>query len=89
MPLEFADFAHHYEGRGLSGEQERVHFEAFADLMECMTRLFWREETAAKPLGISYDGVSIRFSGKLESQSSITTEFNSVAADEAARKKES
>lgn len=89
MPLEYADFARYYEGQNLSDEQSRAHFSAFADLMECIARVFWREDSGANELGIMLDGDSTPPQGDVESAHPLQILFNEAASFEAPGKKDS
>lgn len=89
MPLDYAEFAHHYEGHGLSDDQKRVYFDTFESVMECIARFYWEDDASANRLGISLDGVSLAPSGTVESDHAIAIAFNGAAATEAAGKKES
>lgn len=88
MPLEYADFVHYYEGQPLNEARCRAYFDAFADLMECITRLFWREDGEANKLGITLDDDTLTAAGGVASTSPITISFNGAAAQGAAGKKE-
>lgn len=88
MPLDFADFAHHYQGLGLDSAQQIAHFETFSDLMECIVRLFWRDGPAANALGITLEAGSLAFADKVKSDHSLKVTFNGLAATGPAGKKE-
>jgi len=89
MPLDYVDFAHHYEGSPLSDEQRRENFDVFANLMECIARALWRDDASAKALGISLDGISLEPSELVESEGALTNMFNEAADAHAAGKKDS
>ena len=89
MPLDFADFAHHYQGHGMSEAQQRAQFEPFADLMECIVRLFWRDGAGASSLGITLVGNFLPVADTVDSDQTLTHSFNGTASPEAAGKKDS
>lgn len=89
MPLDFTEFAHHYQGHGLSDLQQRAHFDTFADLMDCIARLFWRDGTDRNVLGITLDVGSLQTGDTVDSRPSITFSFNGAASVETAGKKDS
>ncbi len=82
MPLDFIDFAHHYETSGLSDDQQRVHFEAFADIMECLVRVLWRASPVDDRLGIRLDDDTLALVGAVESQSATQRIFNRAASED-------
>jgi hypothetical protein len=88
MPLEFADFAHHYDGSGLSEPEQRAEFETFADIMECLARYFWQDHAHDNKLGIRLDGDTLALIDQLDSGHSLQNLFNEVALGTATRKKE-
>lgn len=89
MSLDFAEFAHHYDGMDLNDAEQRAHFEVMADLLECIARVFWNEGSSNR-LGISFDGDSLHIGTELASESSATTyAFNNASIGEATRKKDS
>ena len=88
MPLQYAEFAHHYDGHDATEAEKRAHFETLADFLECIARLFWHDDS--NRLGISFDGDSLRIAGTLDSKSiQASNAFCSAANEEAARKKDS
>lgn len=89
MPLDFAEFAHHYDGSAISDVEKREHFEAFASIMECLVRLYWQDDTAPNALGISLDSDTFSLFKTLESENPLPTTFNSAASEPAAGKTQS
>ena len=71
----------------MSDEQQRAHFDAFADLLECISRLFWRDGLAGNRLGITLDDDTLMPAQEVKSAKPIDNLFN-AAADGAARKKD-
>ena len=88
MPLDYAEFAHHYRGNGQSDDARRSHFQAVADLLDCIVRLYWRSEDAPNALGITLDGDALPARNGLDSSDTLTTRFNRKALPDEARKKE-
>lgn len=88
MPLDFADFAHHYEGHGVELGRQRAHFEAVADLLDCITRLFWQDNSQGKRLGITLQSGTLQIGDSVNSGNSITTQFNDAASGPGAGKQE-
>jgi hypothetical protein len=86
MSLEFVDFAHYYEGSGLTEARQREHFEIYACLMESIVQLFWQDDPAPNRLGISFDKNTLRRFAELDSLSSLSSNFKDAAREEAAGK---
>lgn len=86
MSLEFADFAHFYDGSSLSEAQRREDFEVHACFLECIVRYFWRRESVPNSLGISFDKDAIDLLDKLDSDIHLQNQFNNAACEDAGRK---
>lgn len=82
MPLDFIDFAHYYETAELGDVQPRVHFEAFADLMECLVHVLRQVSPADKRLGIRLDDDTLALVATVESQSATQRIFNRAASED-------
>ena len=88
MPLDYAEFAHHYRGDSQSDEARRTHFEAVADFLECVVRLWWQNRDGPNTLGITLDGGALSVRDGLDSKDKLTTAFTRTALPAEARKKE-
>lgn len=89
MPLDYTEFSHHYDGLEFSDEDRQAHFAAVADFLESLVRLFWNQQGSSNPLGISFDGASLRLDAELDSKPSfITHQFNNAATSQVAGKQE-
>jgi hypothetical protein len=88
MPLQFADFAHYYEGEGMSAAQQHAHFEAFADLIDCIARYYGMSDDNGNELGIRLNENTLALLRNVDSSSPTQFLFNEAASDEAAGKKE-
>lgn len=86
MSLEFADFAHFYDGSPLTETQRREDFEVHICFLQCLVRYFWRRETVPNGLGISFDNDAIALLDTLDSGSHLQSTFNDAVREDAGRK---
>ena len=83
MPLDFVEFAHHYEATGLDDAARRAEFEVFADFMECIFKALLSEAPAQNRLGIRLDFDTLAHLGAVESTSATREDFNRAAQSDA------
>ena len=81
MPLDFAEFAHHYQESDASDEQQRAHFDAVTGVLECVVRLFWEDASGAQRLGITLDDATLSLGNEVDSDIPLHTIFNEAAAN--------
>jgi len=84
MPLDFADFAHHYEGIEMTEAEKREDFEVYACFMECLVAYWWRRDPVANSLGISVNNDTMALIDALDSGPSLPSTFNTAAHGDAA-----
>ncbi|OSZ69554.1 hypothetical protein CAP40_01475 [Sphingomonas sp. IBVSS2] len=89
MSLEFADFAHFYADSGLTENQQREDFEAYACFMECLVRHFWGHDPIPNSLGIRFDNDTMALIEDVDSKPSLQAIFNDAAHEDAAGKTDS
>ena len=83
MPLEFADFAHHYRDYGMTEAEQRDDFAVFSNLCECVARFFLRAGPSNSP-GITFDSISAALSDAVESRRALRAQFNMQVGYDAA-----
>lgn len=88
MPLDYVDFAHHYEGQGLTEDQNQTQFAPIADFLDCLVRLIWRDGARANELGITLRDGSLLTAKRLESARTFTSTYNDAASASDAERQE-
>lgn len=89
MPLDYVDFAHHYAGQPETDDEKRVQFAVFADVLDCIVRLYWTGAVGPNKLGITLSEDLKLAIGSVASNPRITITFNDAASSDEAGKQES
>jgi len=83
MSLDYAEFAHFYDGSSLTEDQRREDFDVHVCFLQCLVRYFWRREPVPNGLGISFDKDALEQLDRLDSGAAITTIFNNSVREDA------